>query len=66
MVDAVFAEGTFTHVYHLAAYAAEGLSLSSGASTTRTRLGSVNVLNASVNTGVRMFVFTSSIAVYRD
>lgn len=65
LVDAVLAEGAFTHVYHLAAYAAEGLShFIRRFNYTNNLIGSVNVLNASVNTGVRMFVFTSSIAVY--
>ena len=64
-VDAVFAEGAFTHVFHLAAYAAEGLShFIRRFNYTNNVIGSVNVLNASVNTGVRTFVFTSSIAVY--
>ena len=61
----MFAEGAFTHVYHLAAYAAEGLShFIRRFNYTNNVIGSVNVLNASVNTGVRLFVFTSSIAVY--
>ena len=65
LVDAVFAEGAFTHVFHLAAYAAEGLShFIRRFNYTNNVIGSVNVLNASVNTGVRVFVFTSSIAVY--
>ena len=64
-VDAVFAESAFTHVYHLAAYAAEGLShFIRRFNYANNVIGSVNVLNASVNTGVRTFVFTSSIAVY--
>jgi UDP-glucose 4-epimerase len=64
-VDALFAEGGFTHVFHLAAYAAEGLShFIRRFNYTNNVIGSVNVLNASVNTGVRLFVFTSSIAVY--
>jgi UDP-glucose 4-epimerase len=65
LVDALFAEGAFTHVYHLAAYAAEGLShFIRRFNYTNNLIGSVNLLNASVNTGVRTFVFTSSIAVY--
>ena len=57
--------GAFTHVYHLAAYAAEGLShFIRRFNYTNNLIGSVNLLNASVNTGVRTFVFTSSIAVY--
>jgi UDP-glucose 4-epimerase len=64
-VDALFADRAFTHVYHLAAYAAEGLShFIRRFNYTNNVIGSMNVLNASINTGVRMFVFTSSIAVY--
>jgi UDP-glucose 4-epimerase len=64
-VDELFADSGFTHVYHLAAYAAEGLShFIRRFNYTNNVIGSVNVLNASVNTRVRMFVFTSSIAVY--
>jgi UDP-glucose 4-epimerase len=64
-VDAVFAGGGFTHVYHLAAYAAEGLShFIRRFNYTNNVVGSVNVLNAAVNSGVQTFVFTSSIAVY--
>jgi UDP-glucose 4-epimerase len=65
VVDRVFAEGRFTYVYHLAAYAAEGLShFIRRFNYTNNILGSVNVVNASVNHGVRTFVFASSIAVY--
>src|SRR6266850_3104802 len=65
VVDRVFAAGRFDHVYHLAAYAAEGLShFIKRFNYTNNVIGSVNVLNAAVNTGVTAFVFTSSIAVY--
>jgi UDP-glucose 4-epimerase len=65
LVDTVFAEGSFTHVYHLAAYAAEGLShFIRRFNYTNNVIGSVNVLNASVNAGVQTLVFASSIAVY--
>jgi UDP-glucose 4-epimerase len=64
-VDTLFAKYTFEHVYHLAAYAAEGLSFFiKRFNYTNNLLGSVNLINASVNTGVKCFVFTSSIAVY--
>ena len=50
---------------HLAAYAAGGLShFIKRFNYTNNVIGSVNLINASVNTGVRGFVFTSSIAVY--
>jgi len=52
-------------VYHLAAYAAEGLShLIKRFNYNNNLLGSVNLINASVNQNVKCFVFTSSIAVY--
>jgi UDP-glucose 4-epimerase len=64
-VDGLFSKYTFDHVYHLAAYAAEGLSFFiKRFNYTNNLLGSVNLINASVNTGVKCFVFTSSIAVY--
>jgi UDP-glucose 4-epimerase len=65
LVDRLCAERRFEHIYHLAAYAAEGLShFIKRFNYTNNVIGSVNLLNAAVNTGVRTFVFTSSIAVY--
>jgi UDP-glucose 4-epimerase len=65
VVDRLFAEGGFDYVYHLAAYAAEGLShFIKRFNYTNNVVGSVNLLNASINNGVKGFVFTSSIAVY--
>ena len=65
LVDGLFEERRFEHVYHLAAYAAEGLShFIKRFNYTNNVIGSVNLLNASVNTGVKTFIFTSSIAVY--
>ena len=65
LVTRLFEEQRFEHVYHLAAYAAEGLShFIKRFNYTNNVIGSVNLINASVNTGVRTFVFTSSIAVY--
>lgn len=54
------------YVFHLAAYAAEGLShFVRRFNYTNNLVGSVNVINAAVNVGtVKAFVFTSSIAVY--
>jgi UDP-glucose 4-epimerase len=64
-VDRIFAEGRFDYVYHLAAYAAEGLShFIKRFNYTNNVIGSVNLINAAINTGVKGFVFTSSIAVY--
>jgi UDP-glucose 4-epimerase len=65
LVDRIFDRYNFTHVYHLAAYAAEGLShFIKRFNYNNNLIGSVNLINASVNYGVRCFVFTSSIAVY--
>jgi UDP-glucose 4-epimerase len=65
LVKKIFAENRFDYVFHLAAYAAEGLShFIKHFNYTNNLLGSVNLINASVNQGVKCFVFTSSIAVY--
>ena len=65
LVDRLFAERAFDYVFHLAAYAAEGLShFIKRFNYTNNVIGSANVINASVNNGVKGFVFTSSIAVY--
>lgn len=64
-VNSLFAKNRFDHVFHLAAYAAEGLShFIKHFNYTNNLLGSVNLINASVNQDVKCFVFTSSIAVY--
>ena len=55
----------FDYVYHLAAYAAEGLShFIRRFNYTNNVIGSVNLINESVRHDVKRFVFTSSIAVY--
>ncbi len=65
LVDELFANEGFDDVYHLAAYAAEGLShFIKRFNYTNNVIGSVNLINASVNHAVDCFVFTSSIAVY--
>ena len=65
VVDRIFSEHRFDAVYHLGAYAAEGLShFIRRFNYTNNVVGSVNLINASVNYGVKCFVFTSSIAVY--
>jgi UDP-glucose 4-epimerase len=64
-LDALFAEERFEHVYHLAAYAAEGLShFIKRFNYTNNVIGSCNVINAAVNHESECVVFTSSIAVY--
>jgi UDP-glucose 4-epimerase len=57
--------GPFEYVYHIAAYAAEGLSHFIRRYNYQTNLlASINVLNEAVKGGTTHFVFTSSIAVY--
>jgi UDP-glucose 4-epimerase len=57
--------GPFRFVYHLAAYAAEGLSHFIRAWNYRTNLeASVNLINQAVLGDAERFVFSSSIAVY--
>ena len=64
-VARLFEEERYDFVYHLAAYAAEGLShFIRHFNYTNNLLGSVNLINAAVESDVRCFVFTSSIAVY--
>lgn len=66
LIRRLFDEHRFEYVFHLAAYAAEGLShFIKHFNYTNNLLGSVNLINAAVNAGtVKCFVFTSSIAVY--
>ncbi|MEP6662067.1 MAG: NAD-dependent epimerase/dehydratase family protein [Verrucomicrobiota bacterium] len=66
LVAQLFKKHKFDYVFHLAAYAAEGLShFIKIFNYTNNLIGSANLINASVNTGsVKCFVFTSSIAVY--
>jgi UDP-glucose 4-epimerase len=65
LVNALFKVFKFSHVYHLAAYAAEGLShFIKHFNYSNNLIGSANLINASVNYDVKCFVFTSSIAVY--
>ncbi|MDQ7784051.1 MAG: NAD-dependent epimerase/dehydratase family protein [Desulfomonilaceae bacterium] len=65
LVNRLFEEHRFDYVFHLAAYAAEGLShFIKKFNYENNLIGSVNLINSSVNFGVKCFVFTSSIAVY--
>src|SRR5215212_4693307 len=66
LVNRLFAECRIEYVFHLAAYAAEGLShFIKRFNYGNNLIGSVNLMNAAVNAGsVKAFVFTSSIAVY--
>jgi UDP-glucose 4-epimerase len=65
LVTKIFNEYKFDYVYHLAAYAAEGLShFIRRFNYTNNLIGSVNLINESIKHKVKCFVFTSSIAVY--
>ena len=65
LVSELFEIYEFDYVYHLAAYAAEGLShFIRRYNYTNNLIGSVNLINASIKYEVKCFVFTSSIAVY--
>lgn len=65
LVAGLFGAERFDYVYHLAAYAAEGLShFIRRFNYENNIVGSVTLLNAAVNHDVRCFVYTSSIAVY--
>lgn len=65
LIAEVFKKHSFTYVFHLAAYAAEGLShFIRHFNYENNLLGSINIINAAVNHGIKCFVFASSIAVY--
>jgi UDP-glucose 4-epimerase len=65
LINRLFERHDFDYVYHLAAYAAEGLShFIKRFNYNNNLIGSVNLINAAINHNVRRFVFTSSIAVY--
>lgn len=65
LVDELFAAHSIDYVYHIAAYAAEGLShFIRSYNYTNNLLGSMNLINNAIRHQCRCFVFTSSIAVY--
>lgn len=65
LVERLFQQHSFRFVFHLAAYAAEGLShFIRRFNYSNNLLGSVNLINASIRHSTQHFVFTSSIAVY--
>lgn len=65
LIEKLFGEHKFDYVYHLAAYAAEGLShFIRRFNYENNLIGSINLINQSVIHKVKCFVFTSSIAVY--
>lgn len=65
LLEELFDEYKFDYIYHLAAYAAEGLSyFIRNFNYMNNLVGSVNLVNQAVKHEVKRFVFTSSIAVY--
>jgi UDP-glucose 4-epimerase len=65
LIDELFETHGFTYVYHLAAYAAEGLShFIRRFNYENNLIGSINLINASIHHKIKCFIFTSSIAVY--
>lgn len=65
LIKRLFGRYHFRFVYHLAAYAAEGLShFIRRFNYTNNLIGSVNLINAAINYGSECIIFTSSIAVY--
>ena len=65
LLNQLFDQNKFDYVYHLAAYAAEGLShFIKRFNYNNNLIGSINLINASINHNIKCFIFTSSIAVY--
>ena len=64
-LNKIFHEKQIDCVYHFAAYAAVGLSpFIRRFNYTNNIIASVNLINASINYGIKKFVFTSSMDVY--
>ncbi|MCS7188206.1 MAG: NAD-dependent epimerase/dehydratase family protein [Bacteroidia bacterium] len=65
LLSELFEKYRFDYVFHLAAYAAEGLShFIRRFNYENNLIGSINLINLSVIHKIKCFVFTSSIAVY--
>lgn len=65
LLKRIFNKYKFDYVFHLAAYAAEGLShFIKRFNYTNNLIGSVNLINESILNKIKCFVFTSSMAVY--
>lgn len=65
LLEKLFNDYEIDYVYHLAAYAAEGLShFIKRFNYTNNLTGSVNLINEAIKHKVKCFVFTSSIATY--
>lgn len=64
-ITKLFSEYKFDYVFHLAAYAAEGLShFIKRYNYNNNVIGSVNLINEAIKHDVKRFIFTSSIACY--
>ena len=67
LIDQLCKQYKFNYIYHLAAYAAEGLShFIKRFNYQNNLIGSVNLINAAICYDIERFVFTSSIAVYGE
>jgi len=65
LLNKLFNKYHFDFIYHLAAYAAEGLSPFIRRFNYQNNLiGSINLINLSIKHKIKRFIFTSSIAVY--
>ena len=65
LISSIFTQYKFDYIFHLAAYAAEGLShFIRRFNYENNLIGSINLINNSVINKVKCFVFASSIAVY--
>lgn len=65
LIKYIFEREKFDYVYHLAAYAAEGLShFIRKFNYTNNLMGSINIINESVKNEIKCLVFTSSMSVY--
>lgn len=65
LIQDLFEKHQFDYVFHLAAYAAEGLShFIKRFNYENNLMGSINLINESIKNNIKCFVFTSSIAVY--
>lgn len=65
LLDEIFRQNQFDYIFHLSAYAAEGLShFIRHFNYENNLIGSINLINLSVKYNIKRFVFTSSIAVY--
>ncbi len=65
LVKSIFEKNKIEYIFHIAAYAAEGLShFIKKFNYENNLIGSINLINCAVNHETRCFIFTSSIAVY--